>query len=1216
MNTRPQTDLTSALLAQLKAPLDYKVKYDAAEAMSSLDDDDHNFTTKNINRLVSLEAGDTLINICLGLPQLSKYIEQWENATNGEDANIPVLTSEEANKGQTFSVLLEDIDIVWKALSLPILEPLTPERLHKLGKIVMGCLVASVSVASTPITSDDMEAIAVEIVEKSLELFNTILGTIRQSTRAGGHILQNYITMGAWVLTSGLLVQLASASSSTAEIASSKPKMTMSDLMSHGLNLNKVQQSFNVLSVALASEALTLTSLLLEDLTSEVGSEAEEYATLDLFQTFTASQRVALVLNSVPLIPLLFNVAVVSFRKGLVKSEAGNQNDLASGGESQQKEDEEVNIEDDDDDSEPLLGRWLEETLSLFPPASAEDNKKAKNKSNKSETTSSLAKSGEPSGFYISLASHIFIFMNKHMLTTVESSSFLTRYIRNGLAEPQMIVLASMVHDLDDVQNDDSNYPEFTNALSTFNHNILALGLLTSKLQNSLLTQLGVSPWQEEGSWPLQIQPRTLAILAHVLLLRQSADQDLTSARPTTNTYISLWEKVLSSLTDAIIEEEDEDNDNYEDLNVEHVQLLLFLFHALALMQKKQLLLTTANCIIKVSKVSKTTQRQIMHTSKLVMLLEYIMKNLYEPPKSLMDDVQQNIFRKQNNNDDSLKYHNFPEIEANLRPMCQRPSPRFYNLFEAPQSTEFSQEVPKLDGLALSFILGTSESLKYAQLYQALIDNLSIVQVPMIEDKKIAYLASIQYCFTLTMRTLQSLPPSVEFVESLSGAPYLNENGEADTCSLLHSLILCHRMNDKQFATWMKDSLVKQGQTTAKAESLLKNVASAVSTFSYDIRMLKQLLRSLHDIVAKRGRLVPKEKMASFFDLIVIDATVAKLHLCLDKARTTSEVNLKVYIEAAAEVVLPLVEAFAVMGKSAIVHSIKTDMDEETQQTLLQFLSISGTRCQETASLAMTLEENCLPVLRMALSSWHDCSLAGFATLEETRRTSNMAPEVFLFSRIHCHVASLSMMGCQQNLISLKQSLYSCARFAKDLFLWCPDQGVTHVQNDIVYCLFPLIMDSCTEVLSNLMCLVLERQIGTHESDEFAAKVFRHVLNNTFGTLVKPLNREFFDERILIEIVQYMEDMLDKSIGRATLDQFFCESPQNDLVQLLLSMSWPDLSPEYPFRVLKFFNKLFVMYDKNPHDEATERLCGSLSKLADIPQSQLESWLSHVVKGW
>lgn len=72
-------------------------------------------------------------------------------------------------------------------------------------------------------------------------------------------------------------------------------------------------------------------------------------------------------------------------------------------------------------------------------------------------------------------------------------------------------------------------------------------------------------------------------------------------------------------------------------------------------------------------------------------------------------------------------------------------------------------------------------------------------------------------------------------------------------------------------------------------------------------------------------------------------------------------------------------------------------------------------------------------------------------------------------------------------MISLKQNLYSVARFVKDLFVWCPE-SLTSLQGQIVQTLFPLIMDSCTEILSNLLSLVLEKHIGVPESDEFAAK--------------------------------------------------------------------------------------------------------------------------------
>ena len=1105
---------------------------------------------------------------------------------------------------------------------MPILEPLTSEMLQKVAKIVMGCLVASVSVASSPLNSDEMESASIEIVENSLELFNTILTTIRQSTRAGGHILQNYIMMGAWVLTSGLLVQLAAASDPTTKI-----KRPIVELLSHGLNLNKVQQRFNVLSVALASEALTLTSLLLEDLNSETSTiekEHEETATLDLHQTFKASQRVALILNSVPMIPLLFNVAFVSFKKGLVSMDSKAKKEV----EEDIKEEVTENNDDDDDDSEPILGRWFEETLSLFPTEERKANGSGKKANGKNESSaqgsSTLLAKIEPSGFFVSLSSHIFIYLNKHMLPA--ENELIKDYIKNGLAEAQMIVLADMIRDLEDHEK---SYPELSNALACFMHNILAMGLLTHKLQNSLLSQLGVSPWTDSSAWPLKVQPRALAVLAHVLLLRQQ-QSDL-DQRPITTIYTSIWEKVLSSLTEAVVEDDEEnDNEAFDDLNAEHVQLLLFLFHALALMQKKQLLLFTANCIIKVSKVKKVTQKQVVHTSRLVLILEYILKNLYEPPKSLINEVQQNIFKR--NSETDLKFHPFIDIVSNIKDDDEEDNPnniackKFYNLFEVP--VEFNPEVPKLDGLALSFILGTTESLKYAQLYQALIDNLDMAKC-VDTNQKPMHLASIQYCFALTLRTLELLPPSVEFLESLAGAPYLNENGEADMSSILHSLIICHRLNDKQYSGWVKDSLVKQGQTTAKAETILKNVTPSVSTFQYDLRILKQLLRSLSRIMTKRGALVTPEKMATFYDLLVLDATVVHLHMELDKARTNNDPNLKSYIESTAEVLLPLLDTFSSMSKSAIIHDIKKEesaeedsevFNENAKETLLRFLSISGTRCSETATLAMTLEEHCPVSLRQALSTWQDGSLFSFATLEETRKSAGMPSEVYIYSRIQCHLGSLSLAEANQNMISLKQNLYTVARFAKDLFVWCPE-SCGNLQKEIASVLFPLIMDSCTEILSNLLSLVLEKHTGIPDSEEFSGRVFRHVLENTFETLVIPVKKSILDGKILIEVVHYMEDMLEKPIGRTVLDEFFTSrnksnsTASNDLVHLLMSMSKPDLSPDFTSRVLKFFNKLFAYHGKYPQDEATARLCSSLSKVTDLPQPQLSAWLRHVVGG-
>jgi E3 ubiquitin-protein ligase UBR4 len=74
---------------------------------------------------------------------------------------------------------------------------------------------------------------------------------------------------------------------------------------------------------------------------------------------------------------------------------------------------------------------------------------------------------------------------------------------------------------------------------------------------------------------------------------------------------------------------------------VEHAQLLLFLFHALNLMQKKSVLLLTAGGVIRCSEMMSQPMRdsQLLQLSRLLLLLEYLMKHLYDAPPALLEQV-------------------------------------------------------------------------------------------------------------------------------------------------------------------------------------------------------------------------------------------------------------------------------------------------------------------------------------------------------------------------------------------------------------------------------------------------------------------------------------------------------------------------------------------------------------------------------------------------
>lgn len=77
------------------------------------------------------------------------------------------------------------------------------------------------------------------------------------------------------------------------------------------------------------------------------------------------------------------------------------------------------------------------------------------------------------------------------------------------------------------------------------------------------------------------------------------------------------------------------------DLNVEHAQVLLYLFHFLNLMQKKSVLLLMAGGILRCSEVARGSLQdsQVLHLSRLLLLFDYIMKYLYDAPSTLLEQV-------------------------------------------------------------------------------------------------------------------------------------------------------------------------------------------------------------------------------------------------------------------------------------------------------------------------------------------------------------------------------------------------------------------------------------------------------------------------------------------------------------------------------------------------------------------------------------------------
>ena len=71
-----------------------------------------------------------------------------------------------------------------------------------------------------------------------------------------------------------------------------------------------------------------------------------------------------------------------------------------------------------------------------------------------------------------------------------------------------------------------------------------------------MLTQLGVNPLCDDP-WPLTIYPRTLAVLAEILLLLQQQEREAgqaTGKSQSEASIISIWNRFFYSLVKAIFE--------------------------------------------------------------------------------------------------------------------------------------------------------------------------------------------------------------------------------------------------------------------------------------------------------------------------------------------------------------------------------------------------------------------------------------------------------------------------------------------------------------------------------------------------------------------------------------------------------------------------------------------------------------------------------------
>ncbi|EAA01010.5 AGAP001157-PA, partial [Anopheles gambiae str. PEST] len=1335
---RSRSDLSTVILQQLTTPLCSWAVTFAALSEEQIDCTDL-FVKQNLQCMIAINAGESLLQWCttaLGTP--AKYRFKYEESTMlGRPLYLPVTHTEANAIKNIFNLMESDITNLQLAISVPLLEPLTPKKITLLSQCAMSalycCVLTSTAVSVITMASagsqktassgqlqqaqgqtgatqtqkenEEEEDFARAIVDKGLEIFTKIGNLLKTSTRT--HIYQNLICMGAWLLISGIqgtmgasgnasgLQQMVPVSAKTTEeslkgrsplktldvpqMASAQPSPALR------VNLFKVQQGFGVLNAAIARHSIMLMTELIDDLKIDSRTDEEEYSSIesagfDILGQYTSIQRVVRVLNSATLQQLLTFLATVSYRKACTLRRINTKN--TNDGEPMSYSDSTTYFNDtfscseesepEEEDSDSYLGLWFKETLSPDMNEEMTESQEQENKDEKGRHGANLVPAKDEPHEYLSLASLIFNFFD---VSLGGNHVYLNRYVKTGLSEQQMVLLANILRDLDrDSARGEIDIPgcmqwqnamvKFSGAVGRYLHNLISNSLLNESLQSALLLHLGVSPWtQDSNVWPLQVYSRTLAVLVQILLLKPSQEKEAAC--------LSVWHRLVNTIVEGICSTQTIPNESeIEDLNVEHAQLLLFLFHSLNLMQKKSILLLTAGGVIRCSEVCRSVtpdkplrDNQIMLLSRLLLFLEYLMKHLYNPPNVLLEQVRWNLFSVFTL-DSEQKLADLVNYKTKMMSFCRKDiedkhrklanefsvggvKPKFYSLTTV--ESKVQQEF-KLDGLAWNFILCTPDKLKYPWLIDALIDILGITDMCL---ARIPFqtLCAVHYCFSLSWKLLLGLPPSTQHVEALM------QEKSPNLHSLLWSIRCLHPITHSHYL--IVNSLVKQGMYTQSAEAMWIRLTEHVSDVKYSLKMtllgLESFAKNFSSDQPRLSKIILLDSLMSHL-FAVCWAEKEGVNVKTPKSTGTSAVASSTSgsvatsnTGSAAAVTSDAPGSSSAVSDGSpcsisaevsradltknIMHALLDVLEivrEATYKTMFQNLSGQIPSCliEPLIAIAGTKNSFCSELAQQLVNciTGHDKDVItvewrkSLGTLTEENFVSGSFPvETHTLTVIEAHLTEVSKHLSYSILLSLKNALKSAINL---IYYMLPNYDDVKLDERLKEILIPMVFDLRAEYLHAPINKCLESLLGGDSNCEaYQLAAFSNIIRHSYQFLIEYTDlcatgrATNIDESVLCNILKYWESMLEKSNGLRAMRNFFYESKSGNLVQILLSFTGTNISQAYSTRVLQFFEKLFQAAEKldAPFDE--EELCACIAELAVTDSARLKSWLSHILLG-
>lgn len=422
------------------------------------------------------------------------------------------------------------------------------------------------------------------------------------------------------------------------------------------------------------------------------------------------------------------------------------------------------------------------------------------------------------------------------------------------------------------------------------------------------------------------------------------------------------------------------------------------------------------------------------------------------------------------------------------------------------------------------------------------------------------------------------------------------------------------------FQVWTKDYLVKQGLTTQKAELLMSGAIHSTSGIERDIilaeRCLSDLARTCQ--VADSKTVLAVADLPSVSTLYTLDTVLAHVQVALDDQISKSSGSKQDISPVDSDVasrllpsILSLVRSFSVYIRSYLLGQVKVGDDINTWQSYLNaYNCVARIASNVNTKLGLGSVLAALPAhVRGTFEKWNTSSSSNefpAVTAWRSAFAGDIIPaENYIDAVRGAHLAASSPAGVGSLLRHVQNILVT---FAVDLAtVW--GSGDAAIASSLVDVLLPLSCEVTADGLYENVCSAVEKLVGPVDSDEMMSRLYACSVPLCRDVVIE--HAAWLDEQVVQEALRFLESGLDRAVSRGTMEMLFANN--DDLLTILLSANGAGRTPVYGTRVLKFFNKLVQISDKNPGDSSCMAMCRSLCKLANLESSVLQEWVNRMM---